>query len=288
MAVSDLFPVRVAFVDGDGRLTAEAYRALNALFLRTGSFAGPVTSVALTAPTGLSVAGTPLTGAGTLVLSYTAGYSLPTNASQSEWDTAFGWGNHATAGYLTAAAAAATYQPLDGDLTSWAAVVRAAGLDDFAATPSSANLRALVTDESGTGALLFAGGDIGAATGTSLAVTGALTSSGGGIGYTAGGTVIQATDKATGVTLDELAGTITMNGAALNAATTVTFTLTNSFIGAGDMVLVQHTSAGTLGAYNFAVAPGAGSADISVRNVHTGNLSEAIVLRFVVIKAATA
>lgn len=48
-------------------------------------------------------------------------------------------------------------------------------------TPSSANLRSAVTDESGTGALLFAGGDIGAATGTSLAlssvasVTGALT-----------------------------------------------------------------------------------------------------------------
>jgi len=38
--------------------------------------------------------------------------------------------------------------------------------------PTSANLRAAMTDESGTGALLFAGGDIGAATGTSLALTG--------------------------------------------------------------------------------------------------------------------
>jgi hypothetical protein len=55
----------------------------------------------------------------------------------------------------------ADFQPLDADLTSWAAVARASGFDTFAATPSSANLRALVTDESGTGALLFAGGALG-------------------------------------------------------------------------------------------------------------------------------
>lgn len=40
------------------------------------------------------------------------------------------------------------------------------------ATFSSANLRTAVTDESGTGALLFAGGNIGAATGTSLSLSG--------------------------------------------------------------------------------------------------------------------
>jgi hypothetical protein len=39
------------------------------------------------------------------------------------------------------------YQPLDGDLTSWAGVTRAAGFDTFAATPSSANLGSLVTDD---------------------------------------------------------------------------------------------------------------------------------------------
>jgi hypothetical protein len=48
-------------------------------------------------------------------------------------------------------------QPLDAHLTSWAAVNRAAGLDAFAAAPSSANLRALLTDETGTGAAVFAG-----------------------------------------------------------------------------------------------------------------------------------
>jgi len=49
----------------------------------------------------------------------------------------------------------ASYQPLDSDLTSWAAVTRASGFDTFAATPSSANLRSLLTDEAGTGPALF-------------------------------------------------------------------------------------------------------------------------------------
>lgn len=110
---------------------------------------GTVTSVGLTTPTGLSVTGSPVTSSGTLALSLTAGYSIPTTASQANWDTAYtdrnkwdggatglnaatgrtslglgtaattastdyataaqgtkadtayGWGNHATYGYLT-------------------------------------------------------------------------------------------------------------------------------------------------------------------------------------------
>ena len=50
---------------------------------------GTVTSVALTAPTGFSVSGSPVTSSGTLALSFAAGYSLPTTASQANWDTAF-------------------------------------------------------------------------------------------------------------------------------------------------------------------------------------------------------
>jgi hypothetical protein len=49
------------------------------------------------------------------------------------------------------------YQPLDADLTSWAGVTRAANFDTFVTTPSSANLRSLLTDENGTGAALFDG-----------------------------------------------------------------------------------------------------------------------------------
>lgn len=39
----------------------------------------------------------------------------------------------------------AAKQPLDSDLTSWAAITRAAGFDTFAATPSGANLASLLT-----------------------------------------------------------------------------------------------------------------------------------------------
>ena len=42
---------------------------------------------------------------------------------------------------------AATGQPLDADLTSWALITRATGFDTFATTPNSANLGTLVTDD---------------------------------------------------------------------------------------------------------------------------------------------
>lgn len=108
-----------------------------------------------------------------------------------------------------------------------------------------------------------------------------------GIGYGtgAGGTVTQLTSKSTGVTLNAVSGTITMNGAALASATNVAFTFTNSAIAATDKVEVDHDSAGTLCAYNICVTPAAGSATVTVRNMTAGSLSEAIVLRFFVKKA---
>jgi hypothetical protein len=117
-----------------------------------------------------------------------------------------------------------------------------------------------------------------------------LHSSTGGIGYAtgAGGTVTQATSKSTGVTLNKITGLITMNNAALAANTTVSFTLTDSAIAATDTIILQHNSAGTVGAYMFASQPAAGSAVINVRNVTAGSLSEAIVIRFTVIKSVSA
>ena len=108
-----------------------------------------------------------------------------------------------------------------------------------------------------------------------------------GLGYFvgAGGTVTQATDKSTGVTLSKMTGAITMNAAALNLDTAVTFTLTNTLIAATDILIVNHVSGGTSGAYTVNPQAGAGSASITVRNVTTGSLSEAIVLRFAVFKS---
>jgi len=113
----------------------------------------------------------------------------------------------------------------------------------------------------------------------------------GGLGYMtgAGGAVTQATSKSTGVTLNNVCGQITMNGAALAAAAEVKFTVTNSAVAATDVVIVNHASGGTAGSYLVGVAAvGSGSFDIVVSNVSVGSLSETIVLNFAVIKAVNA
>ena len=50
---------------------------------------GTVTSVDMSVPTGFAISGNPVTSSGTLALSFASGYSLPTNASQSNWDAAY-------------------------------------------------------------------------------------------------------------------------------------------------------------------------------------------------------
>jgi hypothetical protein len=67
--------------------------ALSAADFRTaisaGTGNGTVTSVGISVPTGLSVSNTPVIGSGTIAIALTAGYSIPTTASQNNWDTAF-------------------------------------------------------------------------------------------------------------------------------------------------------------------------------------------------------
>ena len=107
----------------------------------------------------------------------------------------------------------------------------------------------------------------------------------------AGGTVTQATSKATAFTLSKMCGQITTAADALGAATIVSSTWNNSLIAATDVVIINHklnaSSLGTLGAYTFNVACLAGSATLSIRNNTAGSLSEALALNFVVIKGVT-
>ena len=106
-------------------------------------------------------------------------------------------------------------------------------------------------------------------------------------GYTAAaqGTVTQATDKSTAVTLNKPAGRITMNNASLTTATNATFTLNNSFISANDTVILTISGGqATAGSYNvFANNLGTGSVSISLRNISGGSLSEAVVINFAII-----
>lgn len=111
------------------------------------------------------------------------------------------------------------------------------------------------------------------------------------IGYAAAaqGTVTQATSKSTGVTLNKSAGQITMNNAALAAATNVAFTLTNSLISANDVMIVNVAGgAATAGTYNvFTSTLAAGSATIVLRNISAGSLSEAVVINYAIIHGAS-
>jgi hypothetical protein len=77
---------------------------------------GTVTSVSATVPTGLVVSGSPITSSGTLAVTYDTGYAIPTTASQSNWDTAYGWGDHAAAGYLDSADIGVTVQAYDATI----------------------------------------------------------------------------------------------------------------------------------------------------------------------------
>jgi hypothetical protein len=191
--------------------------------------------------------------------------------------------------------------PTSGTLTSCTGLPVTTGISGlganvaaFLATPSSANLAAALTDETGTGAAVFANTptlvtpNIGAATGTSLAVTGAVTSSGAaGVGYAtgAGGTVTQGSSRTTGVTLNKTSGAITLFSAAGTTVAT-TFTVTNSTVAATDVIILNQKSGTDL--YDLMVtAVGAGSFNITFRTTG-GTTTEQPVFNFAVIKGVAA
>lgn len=177
-------------------------------------------------------------------------------------------------------------------------------IDDGAASSSTSNNSYGVGVNPSSGAMVFTAGNAGSfqmltantqrfaldASGNAIFSGGYVKSSSAlGVGYSAGagGSVTQATSKSTGVTLNKASGAITMNAAALAAATIVSFVLTDSSIAAGDVLVLNHISGGTPGAYGLNARCAAGSATIDVRNNTAGSLSEAIVIEFALIKAVT-
>ncbi len=113
------------------------------------------------------------------------------------------------------------------------------------------------------------------------------------IGYSsaAQGTVTQATDKGTGVTLNKSAGRITMNNAALAGGAVVSFILTNSLISTNDTIIVNvssNTTGSAAGAYTTYISyMSAGTALISLRNLSATSYSEAVIINFAIIHGAT-
>jgi len=206
------------------------------------------------------------------------------------------------------------YQPTNSWYQINADAVYGTNVQAFLAVPSSANLRAAMTDETGTGSLVFATSPtlttptitnptvstgtftsptlvtpaIGVATGTSLTATGVIASTGtAGVGYAtgAGGTVTQGSSRITGVTLNKTTGAITLFSAA-GSATAATFTVTNSTVAATDVIVLNQKSGTDL--YDLMVtAVAAGSFNITFRTTG-GTTTEQPVFNFAVIKGVAA
>lgn len=186
------------------------------------------------------------------------------------------------------------YQPTNSWYQINADAVYAAGVQAFLASPSSANLRAAMTDETGTGVLVFNNTPtlvtpvIGAATGTSLIATGVIASTGtAGVGYAtgAGGAVTQATSRTTGVTLDKTTGAITLFSAA-GSATAASFTVTNSTVAATDVIILNQKSGADL--YDLKVTNVAGGSFRITFNTTGGTTTEQPVFNFAVVKGVAA
>lgn len=301
---------------------------LNALLsflgpLFTGNLTGAVTSLGLATSLGsftsanLRAALTDEVGTGA---AYFVGGALGTPASGTATNLT-GTASGLTAGNVT------TNANLTGAVTS---IGNAASLGSF----SSANLAAALSDETGSGSAVFGTSPIistadargiwttgtswtlpaftlgGAVSGggnqvnnviignstplagsfTNVSATGSILSGSpsAGVGYKtgAGGTVTQITSKSTGVTLNTLSGGITMNNAALAAATIVSFVVTDTSVANTDVIIVNHLGGGTPGAYTINARVGVGSFAIDVRNNTAGSLSEALQISFAVIKGA--
>lgn len=88
--------------------TVAALRAGNVVRVRVapGGEEGTVTSVGVSMPAGFEVANSPITTNGTITITFADGYGLPTTVAMGEWSTAFGWGDHAQAGYALASSVA--------------------------------------------------------------------------------------------------------------------------------------------------------------------------------------
>lgn len=170
----------------------------------------------------------------------------------------------------------------------------ATGMATFLTTPTSANLATTLTDETGTGANVFATSptlvtpNIGVATGTSLAATGAILTSSPttGFGYSAGAgsTVIQTVSRTTAVTINTVSGSIQLFSAA-GSATVATFTVNNSAVNGNDVIYLCQKSGTNL--YNTLITQvNTGNFNITF-NTTGGVTVDAPIFSFIVIKAVT-
>lgn len=108
----------------------------------------------------------------------------------------------------------------------------------------------------------------------------------------AGGSVTQATNRTTGVTVNALSGQITTNTASLAAEAAAEFTVTNSKVAVGDVVVVSQQSGsngGNTDVFVSTVADGSFKIKVANNNAAAGTAETgAIIINFAVVKAVAA
>jgi len=125
------------------------------------------------------------------------------------------------------------------------------------------------------------------ASGLDLAVTGDFGVAAGTLDVQDGGSVTQATNRTTGVTLSTHSGQVTGDNASLAAVTIATHTVTNTKVSATDVIVISKVS-GDADTNAWVSAVASGSFNVSVRNNHASSAdTTAFVYNFVVIKGAT-
>jgi hypothetical protein len=211
----------------NGYLTSTDWNTFNSKTSNTGT----VTSVAMTVPTGLSIAGTPITTSGTLALTMTAGYAIPTTASQTNWDTAFTqrlqWDGGATNLVAATGRTSLGATTVGGNfftLTNPTAITfPRINADNTISALDAATFRTAIGAGTGAGTVTSVGG-----TGTvnGLTLTGTVTSSG---NLTLGGTLSLVSPPAIGTTTPaEIKATVGWAAnTALTDAATVAWNTTN-------------------------------------------------------------
>jgi len=277
----------------------------------TNSTAGTVTSVGITSGGSISVSGSPVTGSGSITVGVSDGDKggITVSGGGTVWQVNYGtitpdrmstgapfWDSAGNFGIGTSSLYVDTnsiYMTIDTPSTAGQAGIN---------FRNAGNVKGYLFADSnqltleGSGILKIWTSNASLVFGTNYTERLRITSDGSvlkqgagvtGYGSDTGGTVTQATNKSTGVTLNKASGEITLNGAALSAGTIVSFTLTNSEISNKDVMILNHVSTGTRGAYSLNSDCASGSATITIRNNTAGSLSEAIVIRFVLIKGST-
>jgi len=105
-------------------------------------------------------------------------------------------------------------------------------------------------------------------------------------GLSPGGSVTQATNKSTAVTIDNPCGRIIMNNALLAAGASVSFIMNNVYLADTDTLVVNIGAAGTADTYScVAQVTGTGTARIRVTNYSGTGRSEAVRINFAIITA---